>query len=409
MASELFDLLVRLTLAASCAMAAVLLLRACLRRLAGSSAAYQCWLMVPLAMAAAALPQLTVAPALVMAVAPPAASALVAAAVPLATDWARWAIAAWSCGALATLALFVLSQHAYVRSLGPMTEQGQGQGGIVCAERAQGPLLLGLWRPRIVVPADFTVRYTAQEQHLIIEHERMHAARRDPLANAFLAMLQCLFWFNPLMHYAAARCRFDQELACDAAVMAAHAGQRQAYAAAMLKTQSAGAPALATCHWQSRHPLKERLMQLQQTTPGAARRLAGRAIVTLLACAGMLTAVAVRASAPAASQSYTIAVDLNGRASPTRLLVKQGEHIKWGWADAAGTAPSASEFVVTDAGPDAVYVKMKVTQGGEVVAAPKVLIKLGQRADLAVGEAGTPGALRMGVTVTRAPAAGAAT
>lgn len=405
MASDLFDLLVRLTLAASCAIVAVLLLRVWLRRLAGSSAAYLCWLMVPLAMATAALPQLTVAPALVMTVAPPAASTLMATAMPAATDWAWWAIVAWSCGACATLALFSLSQYACVRSLGALTEQG----GIFRAERAQGPLLLGLWRPRIVVPADFTARYTAQEQHLIIEHERMHAARRDPLANALLAALQCAFWFNPLMHYAAARCRFDQELACDAAVMAAHAGQRQAYAAAMLKTQSAGAPALATCHWQSSHPLKERLMQLQQTTPGAARRLAGRTIVTLLACAGMLTTVAVRASAPAAVQSYKIEVDLDGRASATQLLVKPGERIEWSWGEAAGAAPSTSEFMVTEAGQDAVNVKMKITHRGDVVAAPNVVFQLGQRADLAVGRPGTPDALKMGVTVTRAAPAGAGT
>ena len=72
------------------------------------------------------------------------------------------------------------------------------------------------------VPADFAARYSADEQDLIIAHERQHAARHDPAANALLALLQCAFWFNPLMHLAASRFRFDQELACDAAVMARH-------------------------------------------------------------------------------------------------------------------------------------------------------------------------------------------
>ena len=41
-----------------------------------------------------------------------------------------------------------------------------------------------------------------------------------PEANAVLTSLQCISWFNPPMHLAASRCRFDQELACDADVMA---------------------------------------------------------------------------------------------------------------------------------------------------------------------------------------------
>ena len=55
--------------------------------------------------------------------------------------------------------------------------------------------------------------------------------------NAVVALIQCLCWFNPLVHLAARWIRFDQELACDAAVIAERPGLRRPYAEALLKTQ----------------------------------------------------------------------------------------------------------------------------------------------------------------------------
>ncbi|UUZ56053.1 hypothetical protein LP419_12150 [Massilia sp. H-1] len=56
MESKLFDLLLRLTLLKQRRDAAGTAARAPLRRLAGAQAAYLCWVAVPLALLAAALP-----------------------------------------------------------------------------------------------------------------------------------------------------------------------------------------------------------------------------------------------------------------------------------------------------------------------------------------------------------------
>ena len=405
MENNLLDLLVRLVLASSAAIVLTLLLRRPLRHLAGAAAAYGCWLLVPVVLLAAALPAVRSAPALVRAMAPALqAPTLAAVSVPAGSAGAGWVLLAWAGGALASAALLLAGQRAFVRSLGNLRER---DGIFLAANERHGPALLGLWRPRIVVPSDFEVRYSAAEQALIIAHEQLHAERRDPAANAALALLQCAFWFNPLMHIAASRFRFDQELACDAAVMARHGGQRQAYAAAMLKTRVAGAPALATCHWQSSHPLKERIMQLKQTIPGAARRRAGHLVVALLACTSMLGTVAARAgTAPAGGGDYLLSVQFvpgADNAAPA-VPVKAGADTTL-FSKQPGAGWSGT-FRVIPAEDGMVYVKMKITQENGAQTAPTLLMRLGEKAGVeSNGKPGEP-AFKIGIMVTR-PAPGA--
>jgi bla regulator protein BlaR1 len=403
MGHDLLMLLVRLTLAGSAAIVLVLLLRWPLRRLAGAGNAYLCWLVVVLALLAAALPSLRMAPQLVLVLAPALKATTLAASVaaPAGAAWSDWVLPAWACGALASAVLLLLGQRVFVRGLGVLVERD----GIYFAEHARhGPALLGLWRPIIVVPADFSVRYSECEQALIIAHERLHAERRDPLANAALALLQCAFWFNPLIHIAASRFRFDQELACDAAVLARHLGQHQAYAAAMLKTQVAGAPALATCHWQSNHPLKERIMHLKQTSTSAPRRRAGRMIVALLACASVLATVAARADTAAASvDHYDIAFQFSEGAdsSAPKVSAKAGETFKIRW-DKKGSGWSG-EFKVRPVKDDSVYVEMKITQENGNVMTPTLMMPLGESGAVKVSgkKPGDP-VFKVGLVVTRA-------
>lgn len=400
MESNLIEMLARMTLAGSAAIVLVLLMRRPLRRLAGAECAYLGWLVVPLALLAAGVPAPRVAPELVLALAPVTnAAALIASAAPEVTPWYEWVLRAWACGALASAVLLIVSQRAFVRSLGALSERE----GVFYAEHARhGPALLGLWRPIVVVPADFGARYSTGEQDLILAHERLHAQRRDPAANAVLALLQCAFWFNPLMHFAASRFRFDQELACDAGVMARHDDQRQAYAAAMLKTQSAGAPALATCHWQSSHPLKERILQLKQTATNTTRRSAGRLLVALLAGASVFATVAVRAETAASAETYDMVVKFAEGAdnSPT-VHVKANEDVTLKW-NQPGVANWNGVFNITPATKDSVYVKMKVTHASGAVDSPTLLLKLGQAGAVGFGEKAGKPAFRIGLTITRA-------
>src|SRR5690606_17264510 len=131
----------------------------------------------------------------------------------------------------------------------------------------------------------------SRERALILAHEEVHRRRGDAWINGFAAALQALNWFNPLLHHAVGRFRLDQELACDAAVIARFPEARRHYADAMLKAQLAGQPRQELwlpvgCTWPSRPTLKERILMLKRSRPPRRTRIAGLVLVAGAALAG---------------------------------------------------------------------------------------------------------------------------
>lgn len=333
---ELLRLLTSALMASSVAIPLVGLLRKPLRAAFGSRTSYWVWLLVPALVLACLLP----APSQMLQASSGSLtgqirSALsVVAVTTLPRDSAGLAtvlLAIWAVGACAMIALLASRQRSFVRSLGKLTPD---PGGFHRAAVA-APMLLGAWRPRIVVPFDFEFRYSKNERALVLAHERAHMERFDTCANAIASAWLCVFWFNPLIHWAMRWLRIDQELACDALVLAQREDARHCYAKALLKTQ------LATdcswrlpvgCHWQSSHSLKERILMLKRPLPGTSRQRAGIALVIALAACGGYTAWAGQMAEGKGAQ---IVVDMKVNvtntqsnevfAVATRYLVHSGE------------------------------------------------------------------------------------
>lgn len=247
MANDLILFLARINLALAAAVLLVLILRRPVRAGFGARSAYALWLIVPLSVLALLLPpRKVVTPAPVVTEAPAARIVQAPSPSPTSTSPAPEArgklplgeglLALWVTVALSALAIQAERQRRFVRSLGRLRDTD----GLLWSERpGVGPAVIGALAPRVVVPSDFAQRFTADEQALILAHERNHLAVGDAQINAFVTGLRCLFWFNPLIHVGAAVLRIDQEIACDAAVLARHPKTRRAYGEAMLKTQLA--------------------------------------------------------------------------------------------------------------------------------------------------------------------------
>lgn len=289
---DLFDAMVAATVAASTAILGVLALRAIVRRRFGAEAAYLLWSAVLLAVIATQLPGPVISAAM-FAHSTPASSIVATLAAPVAAasyDPRLLLLALWIAGALGMAALLAFQQRRYVRSLGQLKTFDDVR--VLRADATVGcPALVGALRPRIVLPADFERRYEPRERELVLAHEYAHRARGDAQANALVALVRCLNWFNPLIHLAAARFRFDQELACDASVIRRFPEARRSYADAMLKTQLAEQSRQELrlpvgCRWPSGHPLKERIHMLKNPMPTRARRALGTAVIAALALAG---------------------------------------------------------------------------------------------------------------------------
>lgn len=317
------------TLAVTIAAALVLLLRIPLRRAFGARVAYAAWALVPLALLVAVLPRPGAGQALAPGLLALHPGVLVVAAVEAAPAaagatmaWPAWLAGAWLLGALSSALWFVRQQRRFVASLGPL---GRDRQGTWRGEGAAGPLVVGALRPRIVLPVDFEARFAPAEATLVLAHERAHVARGDTRANLVAVCLRCLQWFNPLLHLAARSFRLDQELACDAAVVAGHPHARRQYAGAMLNVQLAVPGLPVGCHWQSSQSLKERILMLKKSEPRARRRRLGAVAVCILVSAASYgawafrpvdtAAVAAAASgqAPAVTDHAEAGVDMDSR------------------------------------------------------------------------------------------------
>lgn len=274
MIADTFTLLLESSLILSCVLVMVLVLRRPLRRLSGARASYALWLSVPLAIIVPLLPAPSpatqqIVPIAVRGALDTGAMEPAAGAVPI----VALLIAVWIAGMVVVFGLGLWRQWRFVGSLGQL--QLRSDGCLQSSRSDSGPAVIGFWPVRIVLPADFERRYDAQERDLVLRHERVHLARRDLHFNLCALALRSLHWFNPLVHLGARAFRFDQELAADAVVLAQQPGARRRYAEAMLKTQLTGFGSPLGCHWQSIHPLKERIAMLKRPVPGSATMFGG--------------------------------------------------------------------------------------------------------------------------------------
>ncbi|MDB5469279.1 MAG: hypothetical protein JWR84_839 [Caulobacter sp.] len=311
MGAELLAILIKLNLAVSAAILLVLVARRFVRAQFGARLAYALWVAVPLAAVAVMLPapiesaRPQAAPTMAPRVARPApaypprslnlpVSRTVVGILP--TDLRWMLVAGWLAGAVLTLLLLAGRQARFVAALGRLRRVREH--GLWLAERpGVGPAVVGALFPRIVVPADFTEQFDADERRVILAHERNHLASGDAQVNALAALLQGLLWCNPLVHLAVSRLRIDQEIACDAAVIARFPNERRRYGEVMLRTQLAPQALPLGCRWPPAgvNHLKERIGMLKSVSHGPVRRWTGAAAV---ATATLSLAVAAWAAQP---------------------------------------------------------------------------------------------------------------
>jgi len=311
MGASLARVLVEATFASSIAVLIVWVLRKPLRRTTGAQSAYWVWLLVPATALAVFLP------------APGYQSQLLASPLPgfigealtnavetvsmgeSSSNYVILGLSTWLLGALLMSSIWVVRHGTFVRKLGNLAP---GLDGVLRSDFVVAPMVIGAFRARMIVPADFETRYTAEECQLMLAHERAHLERGDIFIYAVAAAWLCLFWFNPLMYWALGRLRFDQDLACDALVVSRSAAGRRRYADALLRVQMPIDSAWHTpigCHWKSSHPLKERIVMLKYSSPGRIRRASGVAIAVALTASGICAVTFASPPGPAERATST--------------------------------------------------------------------------------------------------------
>ena len=278
MVAELLALtLLRTQAAAMAAVLLVLLLRGSTRKLFGARLAYRLWALVPVAAIATVFPSL---------------SETLGSGVPptlMGEERAVLVLAVWLAGGVALATAILLQERAF---------RARAEAG-----RA-GPAVMGVFWPRVVLPADFAARFDEQARKMVDLHERAHIKRGDPLANLVIASVQVLGWCNPLIHLGALCARLDQEMACDATVLSLRPNLRRTYAEALVEahTRRTGSP--LACFFAA-HPLVLRVKLLASPEPSNRRQTAGAAAIALLAVVTALGVWTVTPRGPLPNQEIS--------------------------------------------------------------------------------------------------------
>lgn len=184
-----------------------------------------------LAQAADTVQALTEGPAPTPAPVIQAPAAAAASAAPWYTQLTVWHLlaAVWAVGVL-VLAVRAVAGYARLRhavALACKTGDGCYSGDCVPA-----PFTLGIFRPRIYLPAALT----GAARQAVVLHERTHLRRHDPQIKPLFYAVVCLHWFNPLAWLAFRQLEREMESACDeAAVRDCDAAARNAYCESILQ------------------------------------------------------------------------------------------------------------------------------------------------------------------------------
>lgn len=185
---------------------------------------------------------------------------------------APW-LALWAAGALVCLGWYVRGYQRFAGALlqtarepseearnilGELDPRGRVR--LVESPAANGPLLMGLARPTIVLPPGVD----GDRLRDILAHELTHARRWDLLVKWWAAGVGCLHWFNPAVYLIRREIARACELACDEAVVKEMSPEGRRHYGETLLTLAAAPPAglLAVTLCEEKKRLKERLVSL---------------------------------------------------------------------------------------------------------------------------------------------------
>ena len=254
----------------------------------------------------------------------------------------------WAGGALVIFGLSLWRQHVFMQTvkreavnvsprLQHIARQVGAQVGLkrlpVVASSfiSSGPLVTGLARPVVLLPAWFETDYDDTQQRAALAHELTHVRRGDLWALQLAEFFIACMWFNPLAYYAHRAFRTDQEAACDADVLKTGTASPHAYGATLIKAVKSAAqerpPAAASLPLT--HALKERLSRMTHPAPTRTRRLAGGAATAVIGAAALIATSSVPANAGEREHRELRiengTVYLNGELIPDRRIVILGE------------------------------------------------------------------------------------
>lgn len=249
----------------------------------------------------------------------------------------------------------------------------------VISDRVSVPMTWGVLRPVLVLPAGAKA-WPDQELRSALEHELAHVAHRDA-ARRWLGTLVCAVWWpHPLVWLAARAWRLEQERSCDDAVIRA-GSDAQRYATQLLdvartarlgRLQSAAALVMAVPSG-----LETRLRGVVDTAVSRSEARAGGrllAAICTLTVAGAALSLGARAADAGGVRPLTVRTKFIEITDDSAAL-----------RDATVKQWQGGETMILDASDaEAMLRRLSQTKGVDIMSAPSVTTKPGQKATVEV-------------------------
>jgi bla regulator protein BlaR1 len=146
------------------------------------------------------------------------------------TVWPVWPwllLAVWAGGAAVVLLSWWrqwLPIRAALRQATPLrldAQYGAADLTVLSSPSMREPGVVGIWRPRLLLPEGIVQRLPPAQLRALIAHEQCHIRCHDNLAAAVHMVVEALFWFHPAVWWIEKRLVDERERACDEAVLRA--------------------------------------------------------------------------------------------------------------------------------------------------------------------------------------------
>jgi beta-lactamase regulating signal transducer with metallopeptidase domain len=99
--------------------------------------------------------------------------------------------------------------------------------------QAEVPLVVGCWRPVVLLPVSLASGLAPDQLESLLAHELAHVRRHDFLVNLLQALVETLFFYHPAMWWLSSRIRIERENCCDDLAVAV-CSNRLGYARALV-------------------------------------------------------------------------------------------------------------------------------------------------------------------------------
>lgn len=114
---------------------------------------------------------------------------------------------------------------------------------VLVSDRIDTPILIGWFKPVILLPTAVVLGFPRQQVELILAHELGHLRRYDHMVNLAQALVETLLFYHPVVHWISREIRNEREICCDTLVLHKTSGDPREYARTLAALEELRQPA----------------------------------------------------------------------------------------------------------------------------------------------------------------------